>query len=126
MNTTTQSPRRQTLIAAAVLSALALGFSAVGAAADGSNPPTAIVKYRDLNISTVAGANALYSRIRWAAQNVCRSYDRRDFKSQAQKDDCISHAIASAVTQVNEPALFMVYNAHSPAPLPTALVSQSR
>jgi UrcA family protein len=125
MNTMTPSPRLHGFIAAAMFSALALGFSAANAA-DGTNPQTAIVKYRDLNISTVAGASALYARIRWAAQSVCRSYDQRDLKSQALKDNCISHAIAKAVTEVNEPALFTVYNTHSPKPSPRTLLSQSR
>jgi len=124
MKTMTQSPRLHGFIAAAMFSALALGFNAANA--DGTNPPTAIVKYRDLNISVVAGASALYARIRSAAQSVCRSYDERDLKSQALKDDCISHAIAKAVSEVNEPTLFTVYNAHSPKPFARTLLSQSR
>jgi UrcA family protein len=124
MKTMTQSRRLHGFIAAATFSALAIGFNAANA--DGTNPPTAIVKYRDLNISTVAGASALYVRIRSAAQSVCRSYDQRDLESKALKDDCISHAIAKAVTEVNEPALFTVYNAHSPKPLARTLLAQSR
>ena len=125
MKTMTQSPRLHGFIAAAMFSTLALGFSAANAA-DGTNPPTAIVKYQDLNISAGAGASALYARIRSAAQSVCRSYDQRDLESQALKHDCISHAIAKAVAEVNDPALFTVYDAHSPKPLPRTLVSQSR
>lgn len=126
MNTMTLFPRVRSLIATAVFGVLASGFSAVGAAADGTDPPTAIVKYADLNVSSVAGATALYGRIRAAAQTVCRSFDQRDLASQALKADCINHAIARAVTEVNEPALFTVYNGNHRTPLPMTLVSQSR
>jgi hypothetical protein len=66
---------------------------------------------------------ALYARIQLAAQSVCSFYV---FKSDAAENGCINDAIASAVSKVNQPALFAVYNAKNKTPLPTALVSQSR
>lgn len=125
MNAMTSHPRLRIFIATVVCSALASGFSAVVTAADGAQAPTAIVKYGDLKISTVPGATALYGRIRSAAHTVCRAFDQRDLASQALKTDCINHAIARAVTDVNEPALFSVYNANSRTPLPMTLLSQS-
>jgi UrcA family protein len=125
MNTMTSHPRLRVFIATALCSALASGFSAVVTAADGADAPTAIVKYGDLNVSTVPGASALYGRIRSAAQTVCRFFDRRDLASQALKTDCINHAIARAVTEVNEPALFSVYNTNNRTPLQMTLLSQS-
>lgn len=126
MNTMIHFPRLHGLIATAVFGAFASGFCAVGAAADGTDPPTAIVKYADLKVSSVPGATALYGRIRSAAQTVCRSFDQRNLAMQALKTDCINHAIARAVTEVNEPALFTVYNAKHRTPSPMTLVSQSR
>ena len=122
----TSHPRLRVLIATAVYGALASGFSGVVTAAGGADAaPTAIVKYGDLNVSTVPGATALYGRIRSAAQTVCRSFDQRDLGSQTLKTDCIDHAIARAVTEVNQPALFSVYNANNRTPLPMPLLSQS-
>ena len=126
MNTLTPSARVRNLIATAVFSALTSGLGAVAAAADGTDAPTVIVKYGDLRVSSAQGATALYGRIRSAGQSVCRSFDQRDLASQALKAACINHAIAKAVTEVNEPALFAVYNADNRTPLPMTLVSQSR
>lgn len=119
MKAITHDLRLSSLVATAVLSALAAGFSTVGVAADGAKAPTATVGYGDLDVSTVQGATALYARIRSAAEHVCSSFDRPlDLNSQALKADCISQAIAKGVAAVNEPALLMVYKANGGSPLP--------
>ena len=123
MNTLTHSRPLHSLIASAVFSILTASFSVVGAAADPA--PTVIVKYGDLNVSTVLGATALYGRIRSAAETVCGQFDNRDLAFQARKSTCINRAIASAVTQVNAPALFVVYQARNRMPLASTLVSQN-
>ena len=115
------------LIATAVFGVLAAGFSAVGTAAGGAHAPTIIVKYGDLDVSTVQGATELYKRIRTAAKHVCSSFDRPlDLDSQALKRDCISQAIAKGVAAINSPALLTVYKANGGRPLPRTLVSQRR
>ena len=125
MRALTYLRRPRDLIATAAFSALASGFCAVAAAAD--SPPTAIVKYGDLNVSTAEGATQLYGRIRWAATHVCSSFDRPlDLNSQALRADCIGQAIANGVAALNEPALFMVYKANGGTPLPRTVVSQRR
>jgi len=125
MNPITTSIHLRRMIAVAIFGALASSMSAVCTAADGADAPTAIVKYGDLNVSAVLGATALYGRIRSAAQTVCRSFERRDLASQALKTECINHAIAGAVTEINVPALFSVYNANNRTRLPTTLLSQN-
>ena len=115
-------PRLPNLIATAAFSALASGFGAVAAAADGAPAPTAIVKYGDLNVSTAEGATELYGRIRSAATQVCSSFDRPlDLNSQAFKADCIRQAITNGVAALNEPALFKVYKANGGRPLARTL-----
>jgi UrcA family protein len=117
MRALTYFPRLQNLIATAAFSALASGLSAGAAAADSPHTPTAIVKYGDLNVSTAEGATELYGRIRSAATHVCSSFNRPlDLNSQALKADCIGQAIANGVAAVNEPALFLVYNANGGTP----------
>jgi UrcA family protein len=125
MKTITRFPRPRNLIATAVFSALATGFSAVEAA-DGAHAPTAIVRYGDLDVSSVQGATLLYARIRSAAMHVCSSFDRPlDLNSQALKADCIRQGIANGVAAVNEPALLMVYKANGGAPLPRTVCHRS-
>src|SRR5690242_14691938 len=71
MNTNTASTPLRGLIAAAVLGTLAAGFAGVSAAADNSEVRSETVHYADLNLSSPQGAATLYSRIKWAAQDVC-------------------------------------------------------
>jgi UrcA family protein len=123
MNTFIATTGLRGLIATAMLGALASSFSAVSAADINPKSTSQTVKFADLNISNPLGAAALYARIQLAAQSVCSFYV---FKSDAAENGCINDAIASAVSKVNQPALFAVYNAKNKTPLPTALVSQSR
>ena len=121
MNTSTLSTGLRGLIASAVFGALASSFSAVSAADPSST--SVIVKFADLNTASPSGALVLYGRIQAAAQGVCSYYW---FKTDADEARCVHDAIANAVTKVNRPALFAVYNAKNKTPLPTAFLSQSR
>jgi UrcA family protein len=123
MNTLTNSTGLRGLIAAAIFGALAASFSAVAAADANSKPVSVNVKSADLNLSSPAGARVLYDRIRAAAESACSYYW---FERDADQIRCIHDAIAKAVTRVNRPTLFAVYNAKNKTPLPTALVSQTR
>jgi UrcA family protein len=121
MNTSTASTGLRGLIATAIFGALVASFSAVSAADPSS--VSVNVKFADLNISSPPGALVLYDRIGAAAQGACSYYW---FETDADEARCVHDAIANAVTKVNRPALFAVYNAKNKTPLPTALVSQSR
>jgi UrcA family protein len=123
MNTITPSSNLGGLIAAAIFGALASSVSAVSAADAGTEPVSLTVKFADLDISKPPGAAVLYARVSAAAESACSFYW---FKSDADQYRCVHGAIANAVTKVNQPELFAVYNAKNKAPLPTALVSQSR
>ena len=123
MNTLTSSTGLRGLVTIAIFGALACSFSPVSAADASSKPIGVKVKFADLNLSSQAGARALYERIRAAAENGCSYYW---FKSDADEVRCVHDAIASAVTKVDSFALFAVYNAKNKTPLPTALASQSR
>ena len=122
MNTLT-APTRLGLVATAIFGALASSFSAVSAADAGTEPVSLTVKFADLNVSQPRGAAVLYGRINAAAENACSFYW---FKSDADEERCVHDAIANAVMKVNQPALFVVYNAKNKTQLPTTLVSQSR
>jgi UrcA family protein len=108
MNTTTSTPIR-TLVAGAILSALALNFATVSRADDGTAPPQVIVKFGDLNISTSQGAAALYRRIHSAAIEVCSRMYNEEQAYRWHKNTCLQKVIADAVIKVNRPELSAVF-----------------
>jgi len=123
MNTMTSMPLR-TLVAAAVLSAVALSFATVSSADDRTTPPRLIVKFGDLDVSTSKGAVALYGRIHSAAGNVCsRMYDQDDLAFRLNKDACLQKVIANAVSKVNEPALSAVFASKNGVSAPVVLAA---
>ena len=118
MKTLTASTGLRGLIAAAIFSALASGFTAGAAAAAGMDASSQTVKFADLNTASPQGALVLYTRIRKAAETACSYYI---FKTEADLDRCVRDSTAKAVTKVNQAALFNVYNAKNKTPLPTLL-----
>jgi UrcA family protein len=109
MNTLTATNRIPSLIATALLGAMASALTAQPAAANGVEPLQVTVKYADLNVSHPQGAAVLYGRIRAAAAVVCAPFDRGGLSVKLHRDACVDNAIADAVTAVNEPALLAVY-----------------
>ena len=93
------------------------------ALADGSRYATrsVTVRYDDLNLATIAGANTLYQRIVGAARFSC-GYVGRSLLEQSQWKACYDRAIADAVHAVNSPTLNTVYNRDYPGSAATAML----
>ena len=108
MNTITSTPLR-TLVAGAILSALAFSFATVSSADDRTAPPQVIVKFADLDVSTSQGAAALYGRIHSAAVDVCSRMYVTEQAYKLHKDACLQKVIGDAVIKVNRPALSAVF-----------------
>jgi UrcA family protein len=108
MNTTTSTPLR-TLVAGAILSALAFSFATVSNADDDTAPPQVIVKFADLDVSTSKGAAALYGRIHSAAVDVCSRMYVMEQAYKWHKYACLQKVIGDAVIKVNRPALSAVF-----------------
>ena len=108
---TSRNTQRITLAAVAVL---CLSSAAIGAYADETTKdvPTLTVRYSDLDLGTQAGANALYSRIRYAAEQVCGNPDWRQRLESAAVKACIDRAVSSSVHSVNNARLTSVYDSH--------------
>ena len=123
MNTTTQSTNLHRATVNVLFSALALSFAAMCSAGDATGANQTIVKYADLNVSSLAGAAALYARIGVAANGVCRTFDDRDLASKTHFDRCVHKAISEAVAKVDQPALYSVYNSKNSAAKPIMLAS---
>jgi UrcA family protein len=114
------------LITATFFGALALSCGAVSIAADNSDVPQVVVKYGDLNVSNPQGAATLYSRIAVAAHEVCKALDidNRNLGFRARLDTCVHKAIADAVTKVDRPELFAIYNAKNHQSRPIIVASR--
>jgi UrcA family protein len=122
MNTTISTPLR-TLVAGAILSALAFSFATVSSADERITPPQVIVKFADLNVSTSQGAVALYGRINIAAVDVCSRMYASTEAYRRHKDACLQEVIADAVIRVNQPALSAVFASKYGMPQPVVLAA---
>ena len=80
------------------------------------------VSFRDLNLSTPAGAATLYRRIKSAAESVC-GYEETDFRAQISWRACVRRAVDDAVAKVNSPQLTALHTGRSPAPV-TAMLNK--
>jgi UrcA family protein len=70
-------------------------------------PVKRVVNFSDLDLSRDAGIATLYSRIRFAAREVCEPIN--DWSLRMDNSDCRYHAIARAVADVNSPTLTSYY-----------------
>lgn len=99
---------------AALAACLIVGASSTAYAAAAEPAPSVRVNYRDLNLATEQGTQALYVRIVLAARRVCAVSDIRILAEVAAAQVCQAQAIAHAVRDVDSPRLAAVYSAHQP------------
>jgi len=67
------------------------------------------VHYADLDLTTRAGAEALYWRLKWAAEDVCA--DASGLQSLPLVNECVQESVGRAVAQINSPLLMGYYAA---------------
>jgi UrcA family protein len=96
-------------------------------AAVGREPPSVRVSVKDLNLTTPAGAAAVYVRIRNAARSVCGAVDIALPEEKAAWDRCVDEAIGSAVAKLGSAKLTEHYLArtHRPHLITTAKISKA-
>jgi UrcA family protein len=96
-------------------------------AAVGREPPSIRVSVKDLNLTTQAGAAALYQRIRNAARTVCGPVDIALPEEKAAWDRCVDEAVGSAVAKLGSAKLTEYYLAktHRPHLITTAEISKA-
>jgi len=96
-------------------------------AAVGREPLSVRVSVEDLNLTTHAGAVALYQRIRNAARSVCGPVDIALAEEKAAWDRCVDEAIGSAVAKLGSAKLTEHYLArtHRPHSITTAEISKA-
>lgn len=91
---------------------MALAAAAAQVSASELQGPDVVVRYGDLDLSTRAGAETLYSRIQLAAAQVCRGSDSFDLIMRAAAVRCQNALVAHAVANVPSPQLAAVYESH--------------
>ena len=126
MNTVPSAGGFRRLLVSTVCAVIGVGFAAGAGAADDGTVRKVTVRYGDLNLSSPLGAAALYQRIGAAAEEVCGPLEGRDLARAVRFRACRQRAIADAVSRVNRPELFAVYNANHRGPLPAAHITARR
>jgi UrcA family protein len=107
------SPRNRTGRIAVLVGCLLAGSLGVAQAVTPIGEPAAVVvSYSDLDLSTTAGAQTLYTRISRAAREVCPFEDAIDAPRIAKNHACREAAIARAVSAVNSTQLAAVRTEH--------------
>jgi UrcA family protein len=118
------------VIGAAIVASALIGGSA--AAMDQDVTVAYRVTTQGLDTNQPAGARALYSRLRHAAQVVCTHGMRVDLKPLKDEVACFEKSLADAVRRANKPLLTQAYlETHTPRQaeehgieLPTQLASK--
>ena len=94
------SPRL--VLAISTLALLGAAGAAI-AAPSSSDPPTKVVRFKDLDLATGAGAQMLYERIAAAARIVCRTAPHGTVRA------CRTQAVDEAVRAVGNPLLSSIH-----------------
>jgi UrcA family protein len=108
----------------ASLTALALAGSALAQERQDMSVKSMTVHFGDLNMSTTAGATALYQRIRGAARMVCGAEDayERGLYARLYWHRCYESAVNDAVDKVHSPLLEAVHRQSTPETPNTAML----
>lgn len=101
-------------IALAAVAGICVASFAIGAHAGEADAavPARTVHYSDLNLNTQPGAEALYHRIRSAAEQVCGDVGSRQLAESAAAKACVNQAVATSVRAVNSRLLTRIYDEH--------------
>jgi UrcA family protein len=108
-----QSIYRTAFLSAALSTLSLIGTTQVVASDLISAPVSIKVSYADLNLSSTAGANALYGRIKSAAKQAC-GYEGSSLTDIRLWRRCVHEAVDDAVGRVNSPLLTQVHTGTSP------------
>jgi UrcA family protein len=109
----TQSIYRTAFLSAALSTLSLIGTTQVVASDLISAPVSIKVSYADLNLSSTAGASALYGRIKSAAKRAC-GYEGSSLTDIRLWKRCVHEAVDDAVGRVNSPLLTQVHTGKSP------------
>lgn len=104
MITRTVHPLRHALVCAA----LAAGVSVYASYAQADGTATRVVKYREADLATDAGAQKLYRQLKAASRAVCATWRQAELMTDYQA--CYTKALADAVADVNQQTLTRLHD----------------
>jgi len=94
----------------ATMVTLACAASSGRAVAQSEEFLTKAVVYGDLNLDSDQGVKVLYARLQYAAHYVCSPLESRELGRKTAWQTSVNNALASAVTQVNNPRVTAFHN----------------
>ena len=69
------------------------------------SPQSLTVQFGDLNLNNAQGVDALFKRIKNAAESVCNEFEGRTLKERQLYSDCVDTALSTAIARVDRPTL---------------------
>jgi UrcA family protein len=111
----------RTVIATALIGAIASSLAVLPAVADSFDAAQITVKYGDVNLANSQGVATLYSRIQAAAKSVCLQGSGAE--PIVHREACVDKAILGAVSNVNNSALTAMYSKKTGKEMPSQLAS---
>ena len=109
----------KTFILIAALAAPLATVAAPAAAQDNTDVRQTVLRYSDLDLTRSAGAQAMMSRIRQAAETVCgKAPLTRELGERADHTACMATTMGATVKKVDAPLVTALYGASD---RPTAL-----
>jgi UrcA family protein len=99
-----------TLVAMALLAA-SLTANPVSASTPDNGPRQSVVNFSDLDLSRPRDAHRLYSRIKYAARQVCDNNPSSDLRLLRVYETCLAKAINDGVAQVQSVQLAAIHQA---------------
>jgi UrcA family protein len=114
MNTATSITSRSMTFGRARRVTLATLLCVLGTAPTWAATTSITVSFRDLDLSSIAGATTLYHRIQSAAKQVCGYAPGITLIERAAWQACYRDATADAVRKVNNPLLTAVHAGRKP------------
>lgn len=97
-------------VAGAALAIVAASLIADIAAAK-EREASIVVEYSDLDLASSSDTARLYSRLKYASQKVCNSYDSRELRTRDLYAACVDQALSNAVAAVNDAKLSSLHAA---------------
>lgn len=116
-----KSIQRSSFWSVALTSATCLLGAAQVSADPGVGRRSVTVNYRDLDLSTIEGATALYQRLKGAARSVCDGPSTGVAAYQEWRH-CYEAAMADAVAKVNSPLLSALFHGPGKEATTTAML----
>jgi UrcA family protein len=96
----------------------AAAFATLVAGSAMAETKTATVRTNNVNFSSRADVNALFTQVEQAAQSVCSYNSKNRYVAQPDRA-CVDRAVAQAVASANRPTLTAAYQARSASAMAT-------